>query len=95
VSLSEDLKTITQARIALATVAPTVLVAEDAGRECEGQPVSRETVEAAAKLAQQAARPRTTMRGAASQRRHLVGVLTERALWGAIRRARGEEENGR
>lgn len=95
VMLSEDGTTIRSARIALATVAPTALLAEEASQACEGAPVSGETIELASRLAQQAARPRTTTRGTAAQRRHLVGVLTRRALWGAINRARGEHEDGR
>ncbi len=94
VVLSEDGSTIRSARLALATVAPTALLVEEAGAAVEGKPVCEETVALAARIAQAAARPRTTLRGTSAQRRHLVGVLTRRTLWGAIERARGEDDRG-
>ncbi|MBI3962569.1 MAG: xanthine dehydrogenase family protein subunit M [Deinococcus sp.] len=87
VVLSNDLSTITAARIALGAVAPTPLLAESAGNALIGKRISDETIAEAARLAQQAARPITDMRGTIAQRRHLVGVLTKRALHGAIERA--------
>jgi CO/xanthine dehydrogenase FAD-binding subunit len=90
VQLSADLQSITAARIALGTVAPVVILAEEAGAYLAGNPVSKETIAQAASLAQQAAQPRTSMRGTASHRRHLAAVLTRRALDKAISRARGE-----
>jgi carbon-monoxide dehydrogenase medium subunit len=95
VLLAEDRLTIRSARIALSVVAATPVMAPAAGACLEGKPASEESIKAAAALAQQAVRPRTTMRGTAPHRRHLVGVLAERALWDAIRRARGERIDGR
>jgi carbon-monoxide dehydrogenase medium subunit len=78
------------ARIALGAVAPTPLFVEAAGRSLAGQPVNEESIAAAAAIARDAARPISDMRGTAEHRRHLCGVLTARALRGAIDRARSE-----
>ena len=56
----------------------------------EGRAVSDEAIEEAAEAAKAVARPITDMRGTAEYRTHLVGVLTKRALHGAVKRARGE-----
>jgi carbon-monoxide dehydrogenase medium subunit len=88
VRLSHDGSTIRAARIALSTVAATPLLAVEAGASLEGAAASDEAIARAAAIAQTEAHPRTTMRGTAPHRRHLVGVLTERALHAAISRAR-------
>ena len=90
VLLTENRSAIRTARIALSVVAATPILAVEAGESLTGKPVSDETIATAATLAQRTARPRTTMRGTAPHRRHLVGVLVRRALWDAVRRARGE-----
>ena len=87
-------------RIALAAVGPTPIFARDAGAGLEGQPVNEESILAAAEVAKAAASPISDMRGPAEYRTHLVGVLTKRALIGAVKRARGQfvpnavQENG-
>ena len=76
-----------KARIALASVAPTPVRALAAERALEGQAVTPETIERAAALAVEAARPISDQRGSAEFRRHLVRVLTRRTLTTARERA--------
>lgn len=89
VALSNDRSAITGARVALASVAPTPLLVESAGASLVGRPPMEEAYAEAARLAQDAVRPITDVRGTEAQRRHLVGVLVRRALRWAVRRAAG------
>lgn len=84
-------QTIQSARIALASVGPTPILATAAGDSLAGQAVSDDAIAEAGRLASEAASPITDMRGTIRQRHHLVDVLTRRTLNIAIRRARGEE----
>lgn len=90
VVLNEAHTEITEARIALAAVAPTPLLAKAAAKSLVGKAPSEEAFAEAAKLAQEIATPISDVRGSAAQRRHLVGVLVKRALRGAVARAKGE-----
>ncbi len=78
----------TTARVALASVAPTPLLVTGVEELVAGQPLTEEVFERVAELARRQCRPITDMRGTIDQRRHLVGVLTKRALRKAIERAR-------
>lgn len=89
VVLSDDGGTIQSARVSLGAVAPTPLFVKEAGEALAGQPVSEESLDKAAQLAWEAAKPINDMRGTIAQRKHLSGVLTKRALRIAIDRARG------
>ena len=88
VSVVLDGNSISSARIAVGAVAPTPLFLTEAAQLLEGQEISDELIDRAAGVARDAARPITDMRGTVDQRRHLAGVLTKRALKGAIQRAR-------
>jgi carbon-monoxide dehydrogenase medium subunit len=80
--------TIRAARIALGAVAPRPLFVPEAGEALVGRTADDESFAAAAAVAQAIAQPIDDHRGTAEHRRHLVGVLTKRALRGAVERAR-------
>lgn len=88
VQLDESRQRITAARIALGAVVPTPLFVTEAGDALAGAEPGADAFARAAAVAQNAARPISDMRGTAEYRRHLVGVLTRRALAIAVERAR-------
>ncbi|MDA0231860.1 MAG: xanthine dehydrogenase family protein subunit M [Chloroflexi bacterium] len=89
VELSADKKTIKKARVALASVAPTPVLAEAAGAALIGKSADDEAaINAAGAAAAKAAKPITDMRGTIEQRKHLVEVLTKRMIRKAVERAR-------
>ncbi|WP_299028854.1 FAD binding domain-containing protein [uncultured Thermanaerothrix sp.] len=69
-----------QAAITLGAVAPTIIHAHEAESYLVGRSLDVETIQYAAELAMQAARPISDIRGSAEYRRYMVGVLVRRGL---------------
>jgi carbon-monoxide dehydrogenase medium subunit len=81
-------ETIVEARVALAAVAPTPVLAAEASRWLAGKPAVEATYDQAGALARGVASPINDMRGTIEFRTHLAGVLTKRTLAAAVERAR-------
>lgn len=90
VVLDDSKENIVSARIAVGAVAPTPRMASAAAEGLAGKAATEESIEAAGEAAKAVASPINDMRGTVTQRVHLVGVLTKRALRTAISRAKGE-----
>jgi carbon-monoxide dehydrogenase medium subunit len=69
-----------QAGIALTGVGPTNLVAEAAEDALAGRPLDDEAIREAARLAAEAAQPRTDVRGSEEYKRNVIRVFTQRGL---------------
>ena len=89
VELADRRRIFKSARLALGAVAPVPLFVRQVGELLAGRQVDEAAIEEAAQAAQEAVRPISDMRGPADFRRHLAGVLTRRALRGAVDRACG------
>jgi CO/xanthine dehydrogenase FAD-binding subunit len=87
VELDESGSTIASARIALGAVAPTPLLAREAGTLLAGAAVNDESFTRAAEAAKAIISPIDDMRGTKQFRTHVTGVLVERVLREAVRRA--------
>lgn len=71
---------VSEARITLGSVAPTIIRAPEAEAALQGHPLTDDRIAAAAQAAMAAARPISDVRGSAAYRRAMVGVLVRRAL---------------
>jgi carbon-monoxide dehydrogenase medium subunit len=71
---------VTEARIALGSVAPTIIRAEEAEAVLIDKPLDETTISRAAELAAAAAKPIDDVRGSAVYRKMMVEVFTRRAL---------------
>ncbi len=69
-----------RAGIALVGVGGTTIDAADAAASLVGHALSASTIERAAQLAAEAARPRSDHRGSASYKRHIISTFTRRIL---------------
>lgn len=89
VELDEGRNNFVVARVSLGAVAPKPLYIAAAGDSLAGKAVNPANIEAAAKIAQDAATPISDMRGTAEYRKHLSAVMARRAIEKAVERARG------
>lgn len=80
VVLAFDGDVVTEARLTLGSVAPTIIRAPEAEALLVGKPLTEDGIAQAARAAQQAARPIDDVRSTGPYRRRAVGVLTRRAL---------------
>jgi CO/xanthine dehydrogenase FAD-binding subunit len=85
-------------RIALGAVAPKVIRAPQAEAYLEGRTITPETMAEAGRVAVGDAKPISDFRASAEYRRHLIAVLTKRALegaWALAQPRRLEGSNGK
>ncbi len=80
VVLGFDGEVVTKARIAMGSVAPTIIRAPEAEAVVVGSRLDEATIARAADLAAEAARPIDDVRGSAAYRREIVRTFTARAL---------------
>ena len=80
IAVDPESKRCIQARIALASVAPTPVRAKDAEAALEGQMLTDEVVKAASDLTPNAASPISDVRGSVEYRKELCKVLAQRTL---------------
>jgi carbon-monoxide dehydrogenase medium subunit len=90
VNLRLDGDTITEARVSLGAVAPTVLLVQEAADAILGTTLDDAALEALAKAAEAACNPINDKRGTIEFRVDVAGVLAKRAAKIAYARAKGE-----
>ncbi len=78
--LSFDQDCIESASITLGAVAPTIIHADAAEKYLIGNKLSKDVIEEASALVQQAAKPISDVRSSKSYREHMVGVMARRGL---------------
>ncbi|WP_372574640.1 FAD binding domain-containing protein [Ruegeria jejuensis] len=91
VSLRLDGDTLTEARVSLGAVAPTVLLVEDCAKAIIGTTLDDAALEALATAASAACNPIDDKRGTIAFRTDVAGVLARRAAKIAYARAKGEQ----
>jgi carbon-monoxide dehydrogenase medium subunit len=80
VSVETSGEVVRRAGIALTGVGGSTIAATEAAAALTGQPLTTDSITAAAELAAAAARPRTDHRGSAEYKRHMVATFVERIL---------------
>lgn len=91
VSLRLEGDTITEARVALGAVAPTVILVPEAADAIVGTTLDDAAIATLVAAAEKAANPITDKRGTAEFRTEVAGVLAKRAAKTAYARAKGEK----
>jgi aerobic carbon-monoxide dehydrogenase medium subunit len=89
-----DRDSISDARVVLTNVGPTPMHAMAAENALRGGAVEQATIVAASDVAADGIVPSSELAGSSEYKKHLVRVLTRRALEAAIRRAQGERSRG-
>jgi len=89
VNLTLEGDVITQARVALGAVAPTVMLVPEAAEAIISTTLDSDALEALVKVARSAARPISDKRGTAEFRTDIAGVLARRVAELAYARAKG------
>ena len=84
-----------EARLVLGCVAPTPLRVREAEEVLRGNPYLPGTAAEAGRVASEACSPLADLRGSAEYKRAMAGVLVERAVKEAFRRAEGEGKQGK
>jgi carbon-monoxide dehydrogenase medium subunit len=80
VAIETSAGTVVRAGIALTGVGGSTIGATEAAAALTGQPLTAESIAAAAELAAAAAQPKTDHRGTAEYKRHMVSVFVKRIL---------------
>lgn len=94
VSLRLDGDTVTEARVSLGAVAPTVLLVQECADAINGSTLDDAALDALAAAASAACNPITDKRGTVEFRTDVAGVLAKRAAKIAYARAKGETVKG-
>ena len=90
IQLQPGTDTIVDVGIGLTAVGAVHFTCEEAEAALRGRPATAEAFTAAAAICRDSCHPQSDQRGPEDYKRHLAGVLTERALLKAAARARGD-----
>jgi CO/xanthine dehydrogenase FAD-binding subunit len=82
---------ITDARVAITALAPTIRRVADAEAALQGSDAGGDVLKTAAKAIADASRPISDVRASANYRSAMAAVIGRRAIEGAVARARGEQ----
>mgnify|MGYP001812320468 CR=1 FL=1 len=78
-------------RLAIGAVGPTAVLVSEASSKLEGRPLDQRALDDLAELARNAAQPIDDKRGTVAYRRHVIGVLAQRAAVNAKQRVEAKQ----